>query len=391
MQIKLRVREEDLMARTVALSERVLTIGRSADSTIRLAHQAISRHHARIQFDPQSGYVLSDSGSKAGTLLNDRPLTQAMILRQGDEIGVGQARLIVLEIDDRDGHVALPADEAATAVDETVSPDGAATPAVMILPSQGVEPARTRVALSHGMGAKSDYEQAVEAVRADFERFWKGVKARTPFSLAAEMQSLRDAVDAGILRLGRVVESVRESNDRLQKLLEASRVISAPLPLRERLETILDLAIEKLEADRGFLMLYSQRRRSLRLALQRGMSDLGQEMEIPDEASASERPGVQLAQETLKSGTTQFRLAGAGRGAEVDFAAFAAQGIHGAICAPMKVKSRFLGLIYVEFREGHRLAQPLVPEDADWLDSLASMAALAIENARLIERQKAEG
>jgi pSer/pThr/pTyr-binding forkhead associated (FHA) protein len=52
----------------------------------------VSRRHASILVDAR-GATLEDLGSRNGTLLNGRPLTAPAPLADGDEIGLGAARL----------------------------------------------------------------------------------------------------------------------------------------------------------------------------------------------------------------------------------------------------------------------------------------------------------
>ena len=402
MQVKLLVCEEGKEPRTVALEGQTLIIGRGRACDLRLEHISVSRQHAQVSFDENGQCRLSDLGSRNGLLLNNRPLERPEPLRQGDQILIGPAAMTVLELDSPPGAEAPGEQEAATfGLAEPQAPEGEAeAEALPMLPLAEEEetppPAEQEPAsgLSAGEPAQpwaAVYGEALEALRADYDRLWGAVKSRTPPTLAGEMGSLHEAVEAGVERLARVGQGIEESHDRLAKLLEAARIISAGRSLRERLEKILDLAIAKMAADGGFLMLYSRRRRSLSLALQRGMSDLKVGLAIGESDPAADRPSVILARQALKSGTTVF--GGLASGVAQDKGAMGealmAQGIHAAICAPMKVGDRFIGLIYVDFRDLARLAQrPLGQEDADWLESLGSLAALAIENARLIEKSR---
>jgi pSer/pThr/pTyr-binding forkhead associated (FHA) protein len=70
------------------------TLGRSSKNMIRLDDQEASRQHARIS--PQGGWwVLEDLGSRNGTFVNGKRLGQAVALRAGDEIEMGDTLLRV--------------------------------------------------------------------------------------------------------------------------------------------------------------------------------------------------------------------------------------------------------------------------------------------------------
>ena len=76
------------------------TLGRLPENSICLTDGRLSRHHARIEFR-DGGHWLSDLGSQNGTLVNDRPLTEAHRLQAGDSIELGTTRLtVVLDPDD---------------------------------------------------------------------------------------------------------------------------------------------------------------------------------------------------------------------------------------------------------------------------------------------------
>jgi hypothetical protein len=70
--------------------ERV-TIGRSEDCDVVLVERQVSRHHAQIRrLDSAASltYVLEDLGSRNGTCVNGREVTEPHILQDGDEIQI---------------------------------------------------------------------------------------------------------------------------------------------------------------------------------------------------------------------------------------------------------------------------------------------------------------
>jgi len=78
----------------VPLDERVVTIGRSAECTICLAHDPqVSYFHAIISFRG-AGYALTDVGSSNGTFLNNVPIAGECPLREGDMIRIGHCELV---------------------------------------------------------------------------------------------------------------------------------------------------------------------------------------------------------------------------------------------------------------------------------------------------------
>ena len=79
--------------RAIPLSEGCNTIGREHDSTICIHLASVSRRHARIHISGETA-VLEDLGSKNGTLLKGQRIRSLSPLADGDEIGVGSARLV---------------------------------------------------------------------------------------------------------------------------------------------------------------------------------------------------------------------------------------------------------------------------------------------------------
>ena len=64
------------------------TIGRHPDQSLQLLDRMISKQHAEIN-KIGDDYVLEDVGSRNGTLLNDEPIDEPVVLKDGDEISVG--------------------------------------------------------------------------------------------------------------------------------------------------------------------------------------------------------------------------------------------------------------------------------------------------------------
>ena len=78
--------------RQFLLAEGVTVIGRAGDAGVRIESGGVSRHHARIVIDRGHAHV-EDLGSKNGTFVDGKPVTDARVLRDGDEIRVGPVAL----------------------------------------------------------------------------------------------------------------------------------------------------------------------------------------------------------------------------------------------------------------------------------------------------------
>jgi two-component system cell cycle response regulator len=81
------------VGRRIMLADDRITLGRSPDATIMLQDTHVSRLHLTIQYHAASGgYHVQDLGSSNGTLLNETPITEA-VLRDGDKIIIGRTML----------------------------------------------------------------------------------------------------------------------------------------------------------------------------------------------------------------------------------------------------------------------------------------------------------
>ncbi len=70
-----------------------LRIGRLPECEIFLDEAVVSRRHAKVYLDNRK-YYLQDTGSRNGTLLNTKPITQPTELSPGDTISVGSATIV---------------------------------------------------------------------------------------------------------------------------------------------------------------------------------------------------------------------------------------------------------------------------------------------------------
>ncbi|TDB74299.1 FHA domain-containing protein [Micromonospora sp. KC723] len=79
--------------RLVPLTTDALTIGRAPGNELTVDSKLVSRLHALVERFP-SGWTIRDLGSTNGTTVNGLPLREARLLRDGDRVGVGPARLL---------------------------------------------------------------------------------------------------------------------------------------------------------------------------------------------------------------------------------------------------------------------------------------------------------
>ena len=82
------------------LGQRISVIGRAESLPLQILDDLASRRHFRIRFDRDSGkYYTEDMGSKHGTFINMRKIMRETALAEGDEILIGQTKLLFTEKD----------------------------------------------------------------------------------------------------------------------------------------------------------------------------------------------------------------------------------------------------------------------------------------------------
>jgi Nif-specific regulatory protein len=169
-------------------------------------------------------------------------------------------------------------------------------------------------------------------------------------------------------------------------LHEVMKVINSSLDLGEVLDRTMDLALERLGAERGMIVLADRLTRELEVAVARnlgrgdGAEDRNLSESVVRRVVESNEPVVAV------DALTDSRFAGA--------ESIVASHILSILCVPLSIRDRRAGAIYVDHCRSRHL---FGPDDLAFLAAFADGAAVAIENARLFgelaearERLKAE-
>ena len=164
----------------------------------------------------------------------------------------------------------------------------------------------------------------------------------------------------------------------LATLFEVTQVINSIHDPEELLDKVMDLAIEMVGAERGLIFL---------------SRDDGADME-PVVARNVER-------QTIRDATAYSRsiLREAGRGRSIlthdaehdarfrDYRSVLRYHIRSLMCVPLTLRGRTIGTVYVDTRAPGAL---FTPETLKFLEAFAAQAAIAVDNARLIDRVRRE-
>jgi len=73
-------------------------LGRAPSADVRLDLPTVSRQHAALLRDDRGMWKVTDLGSKGGTLVNGRPVTEPTPIRMGDSLSVGGVELLFLPL-----------------------------------------------------------------------------------------------------------------------------------------------------------------------------------------------------------------------------------------------------------------------------------------------------
>ncbi len=95
---RLEVWDQQGQERLIPLKDDRFTIGRSHSNSLALSSAEISRQHAEI-VRSDNRYILRDLGSRAGTSVNDRTVTE-QTLAHGDQIRIGRHHELSFLIED---------------------------------------------------------------------------------------------------------------------------------------------------------------------------------------------------------------------------------------------------------------------------------------------------
>lgn len=157
-------------------------------------------------------------------------------------------------------------------------------------------------------------------------------------------------------------------------LYEVVKIINSTLSVEEVLNQVLDIAVKRLRAERGMILLVDPVTGSLRTKVARNIRE-GAEGE-------SSRSPQAIIREVMQSGRSIISADARSDERFVDSETVIAENIVSTLCVPLVIRDNVGGAIYVDHRETRHLFSP---RDLTFLEAFADQSAIAIENARLYE------
>jgi Nif-specific regulatory protein len=156
-------------------------------------------------------------------------------------------------------------------------------------------------------------------------------------------------------------------------LYEVVKIINSTLNLEEVLNRVLDLAIRRVRAERGMIILLDPITSALRTSIVRN---------IKETEGGSRRSPQSIVKEVIQSGQSVISADARADARFVESESVIAENIMSILCVPLVIRDRIAGAIYVDHREARHLFSQ---KDLTFIEAFADQAAIAIENARLYE------
>jgi signal transduction histidine kinase len=160
-----------------------------------------------------------------------------------------------------------------------------------------------------------------------------------------------------------------DREDRLVTLMEVARSITSSLALEDVLDRVLEGAVRFSGVERGYLFLKEKERL---VRWQRGPAD-------------EDRVQVSLSaiEEVAATGRPVYRDVASGEPGQSSTDSVVRLGLKAILCLPLAVRQDVIGVVYLDSRRRLPHHQPDLP----LLEALAGLAAVAIQNSRLVEER----
>ncbi|MDD2715106.1 MAG: HD domain-containing protein [Candidatus Wallbacteria bacterium] len=310
-----------------------LRMGRGKDNLIVLEDYKVSRTHARIYYEVNGAYI-EDLGSTNGVFVNRKRVKKARLIHN-DEIMIGDT-MIVFRRD--------------TAIPELI---------------QGVFDEREGQSGKTEKKVSDNLEQMAKQLEKTIAMAEQGKSAIN----YCDLKKIHDSLTG-------TLNSCREMEKSYQIMLTLNRIneaVSSVYDLRELLNLIIDMVIKIMNAERGFLMLYSAETKELVPAVARKMHDV---------LSSEERQGVSksIASQVAKSGKSIVTTDALLDPRFKEGASIINMNIRSVMCVPLKTRREIVGVLYVDNRQKSHCFNS---KDLKLLEGFAAQAATAIEKTKL--------
>lgn len=265
------------------IDRETMTMGRSTSSDLQIIDKRASRNHAVVRRG-EGNYLVEDLGSKNGTLLNERPVSGRMTLKNGDRIQIGDT-VVIFERE--------PNESGQLGADTTKSGSVRLT--------------------SHNPLETAD----VVSVHQSTPPIEFGPDGVTP---TVDLSKLRDP------------------QDRMRLLLRVAESIRSELDLDRLLTRIMDMVWQVLSPSRGTILLRDDGARGLEPVVVRTTDPRAEHISVS--RSIVERSMAEKVSILVSDAPSDIRFSG-------NDSVVAGQ-IKSAVCTPLVYQNQVLGVLYVD-------------------------------------------
>ncbi|HZG50871.1 MAG TPA: SpoIIE family protein phosphatase [Pyrinomonadaceae bacterium] len=317
---------------TFPLGRLRITIGRSARNDVCIPDPFASRVHAEVRREGDA-YILQDLGSANGTLYNGDRVASALTLTPGGRIQIGETEIVFRDKD-------------------------AGASATMIADASAGSLPEATIALNSDQRSTSGLLEAIEDARTQ-----GSAEHPRPAAVGTIINSTRAASSAA--------NSVQHG-DLLALISKVSVTLLAPATLDETLRQVVALVFEAVPAERCLIMLRdAEKELKIRVAQLRNST----------EETGEVRVSRSIIEEVVGQGRSVL-TSDAQHDPRFMSSTMTIQGIRSVLAVPLGVGERIFGMIYAD----SPLAEAKFSQDhLTVLTTLASVAAIRVENARLME------
>jgi sigma-B regulation protein RsbU (phosphoserine phosphatase) len=298
-----------------------ITLGRSARNDLCIPDPFASRVHAEVRREGEE-YFLQDLGSANGTLYNGGTVEGTVPLTAGGRIQIGETEIV---FDDGTYHSSMGA--------------------TMITDNSSTSLPEATIALASGDRTTSGLLEAIEGARSS---------------------------KPDVNEVARAARDGREG-DLLALISKVGITLLSSSTLEQTLEQIVSLVFEAVPADRCLLMMRDEHNEEMRVAVARLRDRVGAVGEI--RVSRNVMDEVVIRGKSVLTSDAQH---------DPRFASgtVVLQGVRSVLAVPLGVSEKVFGIIYAD----SPIAEGRFTEDhLKVLTTLASVAAIRVENARLTE------
>jgi transcriptional regulator with GAF, ATPase, and Fis domain len=328
--------EKDVEKR-VDLESKVTSIGRAPENDIQIGDPLASRFHCQIE-RTDDGFKLVDLESQNGTCVNGRKVNQKR-LGEGDTVEIGSVR-ISLEMEQKKD-------------------------------AQAIRPLRRKRL------RKAPKRRRPRIVQADvnLDEQLAGVLQDIQKSLGEDGLRQAEGIFQDFLEddEGGRLHALQAHRTKLERLVEVNKAINSELDKKKLLNMILDNAVTLTNAERGFIVLNAEE--GLRFEVARNF-----------DKESVKKPAFKIshsiAEEVASTGEPVLSSDAQRDGRLREYMSVSDLRLRSVVCVPLRIKKKTIGVLYMDnrFKQG-----VFTPEDLKILESFADQAAIAIENARLLE------